>query len=69
VARTHWLVPFSRLGGPVGVWDEALFQDKLACEYWAHCASIVPMADDPIHAGRMRQYHRRDNASGRRHHA
>lgn len=68
VARTHWLVPFSRLGAyDVGLWDEVLFRDKLAFEYWAHCASIVPMEDYAIHAALMRRYHQREGASGRRH--
>ncbi len=59
VARSPLLVLFSRLG----VYDPALlntllFQERTLFEYWAHCASIVPTEDYPLHAHLMRTYAR-----------
>ncbi|WP_243711490.1 crosslink repair DNA glycosylase YcaQ family protein, partial [Actinomadura sp. KC216] len=67
LARSHELVPYARLG-PVGrgaveaaYWSSANGHRKgyRAFEYWAHAASILPMADWPLFAFRRRAYLRR----------
>src|SRR5262245_44055360 len=46
VARSHFLVPFSRLGTyPTGAWDTLLWEERSVFEYWAHSASIVLTED------------------------
>ena len=58
LARSHELVPYSRLG-PVGrsaveaaYWSEP----ATAFEYWAHAACVLPMADWPWFAFRRRSF-------------
>ncbi|MEO3822189.1 crosslink repair DNA glycosylase YcaQ family protein [Actinomadura sp. B10D3] len=69
LARSHELVPYARLG-PVGrnkveaaYWGNgSAGREKRrpeAFEYWAHAASIIPMADWPLFAFRRRAYVRR----------
>lgn len=57
VARSHLLVLWSRFGAfdPVHL-DTLLWQERRLFEYWAHCASIVPTEDYPIHQPMMRAY-------------
>ncbi|WP_431913908.1 winged helix-turn-helix domain-containing protein [Nonomuraea jabiensis] len=57
VARSHFLVLWSRLG----CYDRAdldtlLWQERWLFEYWAHAASIVLAEDYPIHHVMMRGY-------------
>jgi uncharacterized protein YcaQ len=70
LARSHELVPYARLG-PVGrnrieaaYWHRRGGAGRRsgglgAFEYWAHAASILPMADWPLFAFRRRAYLRR----------
>jgi uncharacterized protein len=55
VARSHLLVLRSRLGAfdPADL-SRLLYGERALFEYWAHCASIVPTADYPIHRLMMR---------------
>jgi uncharacterized protein YcaQ len=57
VDRTHRLVLWSRVGAfDQAALDRLLWQDRSLFEYWAHCASIVPTEDYPIHHLVMRRY-------------
>src|SRR5690349_20946938 len=57
VARSHLLVPFSRLGPyPATAWDTLLWEERSVFEYWAHSAAIVLTEDFPIHNLLMRRY-------------
>jgi uncharacterized protein YcaQ len=57
VARSHLLVLFSRLGryDPATL-DALMWRDRSLFEYWAHCASIVPTSDYPLHRPMMERY-------------
>jgi uncharacterized protein len=67
VARSHLLVPFSRLGPyPREAFDTLLWQERSVFEYWAHVASIVLTEDYPIHNLLMRRYPTDRWAHGRR---
>lgn len=63
--RAHYMPVFSRLGAyPFELVDEAAWADsarrpRLLVEYWAHVASLLPVADWPLLRGRMRR-----NAAG-----
>ena len=46
--------------------DRLMWQDRSLFEYWAHCASIVPTDDYPIHNLMMRNYPSRDGVVARR---
>ncbi len=57
VARSHQLVLFSRVGKyDLAHLDQLLWHERSLFEYWAHCASIVPTEDYPLHNVRMRRY-------------
>jgi uncharacterized protein YcaQ len=57
VARTNYLVPWSRLGlHDPAIQDKLLFKERALFEYWAHAASIVLTEDYPIHSYLMRRY-------------
>ncbi len=59
VARSHYLVLWSRLGRYDPDWlDELLHPDRAVFEYWAHAASIVPIELFPYFRRRMRAYRR-----------
>ena len=63
VERTHYLVPFSRLGPyDPAAFDELLWQRRTIFEYWAHAASIVMTEDFPIFWRRMRDWATGDRA-------
>lgn len=69
LARSHELVPYARLGAVGRAKVEAAYwgngsadrerRRPEAFEYWAHAASIIPMADWPLFAFRRRAYVRR----------
>lgn len=60
--RAHYMPVFSRLGGyPAGLLDDAVWTDsarrpRQLVEYWAHEASLIPVADWPLFRWRMRRY-------------
>jgi uncharacterized protein YcaQ len=57
VARSHLLVLFSRLGRyDLDALDGLLWRERRLFEYWAHCASIVPTIDYPLHRPMMDGY-------------
>ena len=59
VARNPDLVLWSRLGRhDRTLLPRLLFGQRRLLEYWAHAASIVDVADLPIHRLRMRTWHR-----------
>ena len=64
VEQTQYLVLWSRLGpyDPAEL-DRLTFDEAQLFEYWAHCASIVPATDYPLHTARMRHYRTRAHAS------
>ncbi|MCB9135939.1 MAG: YcaQ family DNA glycosylase [Anaerolineales bacterium] len=50
VDRTQYLVMFSRVGSyDRGAFDKLVYEDRQLFEFWAHAASIVRVADLPIH--------------------
>jgi len=70
VARTNYLVPWSRLGNhDMAIQDNMLFKDRSLFEYWAHAASIVLTEDYPIHSEMMRRYRTGDGSWAARMHA
>jgi uncharacterized protein len=67
VDRTHRLVLWSRVGNfDQAELDRLMWQDRALFEYWAHCASIVPTDDYPIHNLMMRSYPSRDGVVAKR---
>ncbi|MBI5565805.1 MAG: winged helix DNA-binding domain-containing protein, partial [Chloroflexi bacterium] len=57
VARSHQIVVWSRVGQyDLDHLDQLLWRDRSLFEFWAHAASIVPVADYPIHRHFMRRY-------------
>jgi uncharacterized protein YcaQ len=67
VDRTHRLVLWSRVGNfDQAELDRLMWQDRSLFEYWAHCASIVPTDDYPIHSLMMRNYPARDGVVAKR---
>jgi uncharacterized protein YcaQ len=58
LARSHELVAYARLGavGRAAVERAYWGSPPQAFEYWAHAASVLPMADWPWFAGRRRRY-------------
>src|SRR5262245_34462827 len=54
LARSHELVPFSRLG-PCSIVDlhRAIYRERQGFEYWGHVASLLPMADYRFFIPRM----------------
>jgi uncharacterized protein YcaQ len=59
VARSPYLVLFSRLGAYPQAWLEALLEHGRIAECWAHEACFVPAVDYPMHAALrlLRQKH------------
>lgn len=67
VARSPLLVLWSRLGVyDTAHLDQLLWRERRLFEYWAHCASIVPTDDYPIHHAMMRSYVADDSPWSRR---
>ncbi|MGI8799047.1 MAG: winged helix-turn-helix domain-containing protein [Pseudonocardia sp.] len=62
--RAHYAPVFARLGGyPVELLDDAAWSStarrpRLLVEYWAHEASLLPVADWPLLRWRMREHQR-----------
>src|SRR5436190_21062304 len=59
VSRTHYLPAFSRLGAyPRGLLEEIAWGRKRPLfEYWAHEASLLPLASQPLFRWRMEDAH------------
>jgi hypothetical protein len=59
VSRTHYLPAFSRLGAyPRAMLEEVAWARKRPLfEYWAHEASLLPMASQPLFRWRMQDAH------------
>ncbi len=67
VARSHQTVLWSRLGVyDLALLDTLLWKEHRLFEYWAHCASLVPTDDYPIHNYLMRTYANDHSAWGNR---
>jgi hypothetical protein len=63
VERTHYLVPFSRIGPyDRAALDRLIYQERVVFEYWAHAASIVLTEDFPIFWRHMRDWATGDRA-------
>ncbi len=56
VARSPYLVLWSRLGGYPQVWVEELLAEGSLFEYWAHALCFLPKEDFPLYRLRMREY-------------
>ena len=54
VARSPYLVLFSRLGAYEPAWLDALLEEGALFEYWAHEACLLPIEDYPLYRHRMR---------------
>jgi hypothetical protein len=59
VSRTHYLPAFSRLGAyPRAMLEEVAWaKTRPLFEYWAHEASLLPLASQPLFRWRMRDAH------------
>lgn len=53
VARSHYLVLWSRLGDYDINWLEELFNERHLFEYWSHAACILPMEDYKLYRREM----------------
>lgn len=53
VARSPYLVLWSRLGAYPPAWLDELLATRQVFEYWAHEACFLPMADYPLYRHRM----------------
>jgi uncharacterized protein YcaQ len=60
--RAHYMPLFSRIGPyspdllDTAAWTRRARKSRLLVEYWAHEASLIPVADWPLLRWRMRQY-------------
>lgn len=56
--RSHYLIPFARLGGyDRAALDRLTFARKAPhIEYWAHVAALIPVSDWPLFRWRMQRY-------------
>jgi uncharacterized protein YcaQ len=60
IQRSQYLVLWSRLGAhDASLLDKLLYPERATFEYWAHAASIIPIADYPYF--RRRMIRRRDD--------
>jgi len=58
VARSPYLVLWSRLGDYQPVWLEQLLEERAIFEYWAHAACFLPIEDFPLFRNWMKDGHR-----------
>lgn len=59
VARSPYLVLFSRLGDYNPAWLDELEAEGKLFEYWAHAACFIPIEDYPLYVSRMKPYTQR----------
>ncbi len=59
VARSPYLVLFSRLGDYKPEWLEELEAEGKLFEYWSHAACFLPIEDFPLYVSRMQHYTQR----------
>ncbi len=65
LARSHELVAYARLGAiDRGRVETAYWGSGAMFEYWAHAASVLPIADWPLFAFRRRHYRKRARVWG-----
>ncbi|WP_436501072.1 winged helix-turn-helix domain-containing protein [Actinokineospora sp. HUAS TT18] len=63
--RAHYMPVFSRLGAydpalvDEAAWSHSARKPRMLVEYWAHEASLIPVADWPLLQWRMRRYEHR----------
>lgn len=58
VARSPYLVLFSRLGEYNPRWLEELLAEGRLFEYWSHAACFLPIEDYPLYVSRMEKWNR-----------
>lgn len=56
VARSPYLVLWSRLGDYTPAWLDELEAEGRLFEYWAHAACFIPIEDYPLYVSRMGEY-------------
>lgn len=56
VARSPYLVLFSRLGNYNPTWLEELEAEGKLFEYWSHAACFLPIEDYPLYVSRMQKH-------------
>jgi uncharacterized protein len=59
VARSPYLVLFSRIGHYDPHWLEELLAEGELFEYWSHAACFVPIEDYPLYVSRMQRFFQR----------
>ena len=59
VARSPYLVLFSRLGNYDPHWLDQLLAEGQIFEYWSHAACFLPIEDYPLYVSRMKKYNER----------
>src|SRR5512138_1494151 len=58
VARSPYLVLFSRLGNYDPRWLEELLVEGKLFEYWSHAACFLPIEDYPLYVSRMEKWNK-----------
>ena len=53
VARSHYLVLWSRVGNYPQNWLDTLLEEKMVFEYWSHAACLIPVEDLPLYRWKM----------------
>ena len=56
IARSHYLVLWSRLGAYDLAWLDALLPAGALFEYWSHAMCLLPIEDYAIYRQRMHDY-------------
>src|SRR5438309_8309954 len=65
VARSPYLVLWSRLGGYEPRWLDELLSEGALFEYWSRAACFLPIEDFPLYRGGMLEYAAQDAAGNR----
>lgn len=56
IARSPYMVLFSRLGDYQPAWLDELLAEGALFEYWSHAACFLPVEDYPLYVSRMQKY-------------